>query len=83
MSVQLMSQIFIKISVNDASVKKHKNQQTVLSIFYSKRSYKMEYYLLLNFPKICIIFGGFLNFGCVHSLYFVAFLCPFLCWKFK
>jgi len=40
MSIQFMTQIFIKMSVNDASVKKHRNQQTVLSIFYSKRSYK-------------------------------------------
>lgn len=62
MSIQLMPQIFIKMSVNDASVKKHRNQQTVLSIFHSKRSYKMEYYLLPNVPKIGMIFGGILNF---------------------
>ena len=51
--------------------KKHRNQQIVLSIIDSKRSYKMEYYLLINFPNIGIILGGFLNFGCVHSLYFI------------
>ena len=66
-----MTQIFIKMSVNDASVKKHRNQQTVLSILYSKCFYKMQYYLLLNIPKIRIIFGGFLNFGYVHSLDFI------------
>jgi fatty-acid desaturase len=67
-----MTQIFIRMSVNDASVKKHRNQQTVLSIFYSKCSYKMEYYLLQKFfLKIGIIFGGYLNFGCLHSIYFI------------
>jgi len=44
-SIQFMTQIFIKMSVNDATVKKNRNYQAVLSILYSKCSYKMEYYL--------------------------------------
>jgi hypothetical protein len=67
-----MTQVFIKMSVNDVSVKKHRNQQNVLSIFYSKCSYEMEYYLLQKcFLKTGILFGGYLNFGCVHSIYFI------------
>ena len=70
MSVQFTTQIFIKMSVNEASVKKHRNQQTVLSIFYSKYSYKMEYYLLLNFPKIGIFFWRILKFRmCTVTLF--------------
>jgi hypothetical protein len=79
-SIQFMTQIFIKMSVNDAPVKKQRNQQIVLSEFYFRCYYKMGYYLILDFLKIKMIFGGYFNFSFLYSyyvilLYFMVYFC--------